>query len=392
MRHFHYSGRREQGGEVHGWLMAVDRDDALLQLRARGIHPFTVKIGPGSIPLKVPVSELLVNLRELASLRRSGMAVDQAVRAVIETTEDDALKRTWLSVVDMLQSGMSLSDACGSIPTAFPRYAVPLLRLGESNGELAESITLVADRLDEESALHSDVKSAMAYPVFLLGVCVFVLLFLFMVIIPKFGAMVDTDAGGAMSVLLGLSLALKSYFWLWGSLALGLSVWAVYAWRDGRLQAALWRGLQKVSVIRSVLEAWEVVQFCSSMARLLPGGVLLLDALTLSGESLGREETRDKIARCVAKVREGSTLGRALADEAVFPKLVVQMIAVGEKSAHLPLSMKEISRLYERRMRDGIKRVLALLEPAVIVTMGLAVGGIMVSLLSAIVSMNDIPM
>jgi len=391
VRHYHFSGRRDQGSLISGWVMAVDREEAVMQLKGRGVQPFTVKVGPGSIALKVPVDELLVNLRELASLRRSGMAVDQAVNAVIETTEDSVLKATWANVVDMLQSGMSLSDAFAAVPTSFPRYAVPLLRLGESNGELAGSIALVADRLDEESSLQADIKSAMTYPIFLLGVCFAVLLFLFMVVIPKFGAMVEPGSGGSMSFLVAVSSLLREYFWLWGAGLIGAAVWAYYEWSAGRLQRIIWSALQRISVIRSVLESWEVVQFCSSMARLLPGGVLLLDALMLSGESLGRETTRNKISLCVTRVREGGTLGQALAEEAVFPKLVVQMIAVGEKSAHLPLSMEEIARLYERRMRDGIKRVLALLEPAVIVVMGLAVGGIMVSLMSALVSVNDIP-
>jgi general secretion pathway protein F len=268
---------------------------------------------------------------------------------------------------------------------------VPLIRLGEANGQIAVAITLTADRLDEESRLQGEVRSALTYPVFLLVTCVSVLLFLFVTVIPKFGTMVDPDSGGSMAVLLAISEFLREYLWLWmGGLLVSL-VALVYFWKSGQLQVGLWQLMQKIPLIGKIVQAWEVVQFCSSMARLLPGGVSLLDALNLSAEALGRESIRKSLKHCGDMVRQGEGLGTALAAREVFPKLVVQMISVGEKSAHLAASMEEISALYERRMRDGIQRVLSLLEPAVIVIMGVAVGGIMVSLLSAIVTMNDIP-
>ncbi len=394
MRHYHYTGRREQGTTVQGWVMAADREDALQQLRNREIYPFTVRIGPGHIPLKVPTSELLITLRELASLRRSGMAIDVAVQAVIDTTEHKLLMSAWEQVVQMVRSGMSLSEAFGAVPGSFPRYAVPLVRLGEANGELAEAITIIADRLEEESRLQSEVHSAMTYPLFLVVVSTAVLLFLFTVVIPKFGSMVAGGAGdsnGSMLILLAISSFLREYLWLWlGAGVAGIGV-LLYNWKAGRIQALVWRVLQKFPGIRGILEAWEIVQFCSSMARLLPGGVAVLDALSLSGESLGRDDIRKELKNSADRVRQGETLGNALSERQVFPKLVIQMITVGEKSAHLASSMDEIAKLYERRMSDGIRRALSLLEPAVIVTMGVVVGGIMVSLLSAIVTMNDIP-
>ena len=194
-----------------------------------------------------------------------------------------------------------------------------------------------------------------------------------------------------MMVLLAISGFLQNYFWLWGgAVAIGLSV-AIYQWRRGRLQVALWRLLQRLPVVRDVMQCWEVVQFSSSMARLLPGGVSVLDALHLSGEALGRDEKRALLRESALLVRQGEALGPALAKYEVFPRLVIQMISVGEKSAHLSGSLAEVAALYERRMRDGIQRLLSVLEPAVIVIMGVAVGGIMVSLLSSIISMNDIP-
>lgn len=395
MKHFHYSGSGDQGVQLQGWLMAADRDDAIKQLRGRGVHPFSIKPGPGHIPLKVAEDELLVSMRELASLRRSGMAIDEAVAAVIDTAESKPLIKAWQQVLQMVRSGSSLSDAFASVPDAFPSYAVPLIKLGEANGELAEAITIVANRLDEESTLKAEVRAALAYPTFLLVVSFAVVLFLFVSVVPNFGSMVadsPDDVGGSMRILLGISAILIDYSWLWIAVFTVLAAVIVYLWREGRIQAVVWKVLRKLPGITYVVEAWEVVQFCNSMARLLAGRVSVLDAIHLSGESLGRNDLRKGLGKTCDLVRQGESLGSALAATQVFPKLVIQMISVGEKSAHLPDAMDEISKLYTRRMRESIRKALSILEPAVIAFMGIMVGGIITSLLTAIMSMNDIPL
>ena len=166
----------------------------------------------------------------------------------------------------------------------------------------------------------------------------------------------------------------------------------VHLARQGRLQEHLWRILQRVPGVKGLLEAWEIVQFCGSMRRLLPQGVAILEALQLSAETLARDDVRRRLALAVGSMRRGETLAASLIKQKLFTRLVQQMIAVGETSANLPESMAEISKLYERRLKEGIRRILALLEPAVIVTLGLMVGGIMVLLMSGIMSMDDLPM
>jgi general secretion pathway protein F len=128
------------------------------------------------------------------------------------------------------------------------------------------------------------------------------------------------------------------------------------------------------------------------MAHLLAGRVSVLDAIQLSGESITNEHLQQKLTSACDLIRQGESLGRALSAVDVFPKLVVQMVAVGEKSAHLAGAMEEISKLYTRRMRESIRKTLSVLEPAVIAFMGIVVGFIIISLLTAIISVNDIPL
>ena len=282
MKHFHYTGSSEQGAAHEGWLMAVSREEAVLQLRDRGIHPYTVRAGPGFIPLKVDEDELLVSLRELASLRRSGMAIDEAVSAVTDTAESGHLRNAWQQVHRMVRAGSSLSDALASVPNAFPGYIVPLVKLGEANGELAEALTIAANRLDEEATLKSEVMSALTYPAFLIVVSVAVVVFMLVAVVPEFSSMVEDspdEVGGSLRVLLGLSALLVEFAWLWGAAALAAVAGFVYFWRQGSIQARAWSLLRRLPGISSIVESWEVVQFCNSMARLLEGRVGVLEAL-----------------------------------------------------------------------------------------------------------------
>src|SRR5690606_19078271 len=270
--------------------------------------------------------------------------------AVAETAEQRELKRAWHLVGQSIRSGLSLSDAFAAAPQAFPRYAIPMVRLGEANGELHSVLQAVADRLEEEMNLRNEVRSALTYPAFLLVVSVAVLLFLFLVVIPKFGEMISEVGSGTPSMLgtlVGIANLTREYFWLWGSLSLAGIAYLVHEYKSGHLQERLWAFLQRIPGVKGLIDAWEIVQFCGSMRRLLPQGVPILEALQLSSETLARDDVRRRLALAVGSMRRGETLANSLSKQKVFTPLVLQMISVGEASASLSDSMAEVSKLYE---------------------------------------------
>jgi len=297
VKYYHYAGNRENGLSVQGWLLADDRENAITILRQRQVQPLYVKEAPGQIPLKVPTEELLASLRELASLRGSGMALDKSIEAIANTVEHRILKRAWQQALQSIRTGLSLSDALAASPEAFPRYAVPMVKLGEANGELKSVLYAVADRLEEEISLQNEVKTALTYPVFLLVISIVVLLFLFLVIIPQFGAMTEGLSSGAMYRLVSIANILRDTFWLWGTLVMIVGVMAVNAYKTGALQVRLWTILQRIPGIKKLLEAWEIVQFTGSMSRLISQKVVILEALKLSAETLGRDEIKRQLKK-----------------------------------------------------------------------------------------------
>ncbi|MBN4073522.1 type II secretion system F family protein [Mariprofundus ferrooxydans] len=394
MDYFHYAGKRDNGLSVRGWLMATDRDAAVAELRRRHVQPLQVRQGPGHIAMSVSVEQVFTSFRELASLRGSGMGLDLAVESVAKTAEVRKLKLAWQEVAQSIRSGLSLSDALASVPHVFPRYSVPMVRLGEANGELRAALVSVADRMEEELQLQNEVKSALTYPAFLIVISVAVLLFLFLVVIPKFGSMVGDMGGGASSsilVLIAIAEFMQNYFWLWGSISVAVVLGLIHLHQAGVLQEKIWHLAMSVPGVKGLIDAWEIVQFSSSMRRLLTQGVGILESLQLTAETLSRPDVSKKLILAAGAMRRGESLAKSMADQQLFTPLVLQMIAVGETAASLPDSLQEVGKLYERRLREGIRRALSLLEPAVIVTLGIMVGGIMVSLLSGIMSMNDLP-
>jgi len=319
------------------------------------------------------------------------MALDKSIEAISNTVEHPILKRAWQQALYSIRSGLSLSDALAAAPEAFPRYAVPMVKLGEANGELKSVLHTVADRLEEELSLQNEIRSALTYPMFLMAISVTVLLFLFLVIIPRFGAMTDGASSGGMHALVSISAVMLDTFWYWASAsALMIGVF-IYNVKKGVAQIYLWKMLQSMPGIKKLLEAWEVVQFTGSMRRLLSQKVVILEALSLSIETLGREDIKRHLQLVSGEMRRGLSLAAGLEKYHVFPPMVIQMISIGESAANLPESLAEINKLYDRRLREGIRRILSLLEPAVIVVLGIVVGGIMVTLLSGIMGMNDIP-
>ncbi len=393
MIYFHYKGRRDNGLSVKGWVLAEDRDDALKQLANRGIQTYTVQPGRGNIALTVPIRELLASLHELASLRNSGMPLERAITMIADSLENGHTQASWKELSSMVRSGMSLSEAMLSLPDTFPRFVAHLVKIGEANGQLGSALSSAADRLDEELKLRTEVRTALTYPAFLISISIIVILFLFLTVIPNFATMVG-DMGGhpsvSLQILIAISFWLREYFWLWTLSIIGLGFLLRTLQKQGKL--SLWRVIQKISGIRQLVSAWETVQFCGSMQRLLKQGVKLLEAIHLSAEALGRDEVRAGLKLVCKSVQQGGTLGAALREHNLFTPLAQRMIETGEAAANLPDSMAEIARLYQRTLQEGMRRILALLEPMVIASMGLIVGGIMVSLMSAIMSLNDLPL
>lgn len=391
MKSFRYVARRRDNVTTDGWLSAGSEQEARRQLEERGLSLVLLKEGAAKKNRQVSRDALITLFRELATLRMSGMQLNQCMVSLIDTASEKTLRQSLKRIYDELEAGSSFSLAVESQPDIFPFYVASMLKLGEANGNISDALFNIADRLEREEKLVSEIRSALTYPAFLLIVCVTVLLFLFSYVIPNFKTMVTEDSpASSLKTLIGISDFFNNNFQLI-MLAMALLIVAIVGGvRSGHLQQWLIRTLNLIPFFSRLTTAWNVVQFSGSMQKLLESGVDLVEAVELSRNGISDEAIRRRLDNVSARVRQGEGLADSLEHYHVFPLVVVRLIKTGEAGAALPVCFKELNNLYERRLSKSLKQVLSILEPLVIVIMGGIVGTIMIILISGIISVNDI--
>ncbi|OOE70447.1 type II secretion system F family protein [Salinivibrio kushneri] len=393
MKDYKYIARRSDGSQSDGWIRASSDKHAKAILEERNLHVVLVvpektqrKNGP-----KIKRESIMTCLRELATLRESGMALDVCVYSLIETTDEKPLKNALVKIHQDISSGLSLSNAIESQPKVFPFYVGSMLKLGESNGDLSSSIKSVAERMEKEEAIATEIRSALTYPSFLVIICVLVVLFLFSYVIPNFESMIsEANKESALAGLVSTAQFINDNIAVIVGLLIALVVYVKYLSDSGKLHDIGLAVLKKLPYVKELVQAWQVVQFSSSMQKLSESGVDLVEALTITNNNVSDVTLNKKLNLVIGRVKEGQSLGSSLSEYSVFPAIVTRLIASGEQGAALVSCFREITKLYERRLSVGIKRALSVLEPAIIVIMGGIVGSIMIVLISGIISINEI--
>lgn len=391
MKNFKYVARRKDDKTTDGWVSAPSQIEAQKIIEERGMSVVLLKEATRKKGLNVNRDNLITLFRELATLRLSGMQLNFCISSLIETSSDKVLTQALKRIFEELESGSSLSLAIDSQPDVFPFYVASMLKLGEANGNISEALFNIADRLEREEKLISEVKSALTYPMFLLIVCVSVIFFLFTYVIPNFKSMINEDSpANSLKTLIGISDFFNDNIVILLILIAVVIAGIIAGLKTGKLQQGLVRTLNLIPFFKKLTVAWNIVQFSSSMQKLLESGVDLVEAVELSKNGIADDHIRRRLENVAGRVRQGEGLADSLEYYNVFPLVVIRLIKTGEIGASLPPCFKELNNLYERRLSKSLKQVLSILEPLVIVIMGGIVGAIMIILISGIISVNDI--
>lgn len=392
MKQFKYVARRKDGSLIDGWLQAENEAQAKRQLVQQQRQVVMLTEQRTKTARNLNRETLITTLRELATLRESGMPLDQCMLSLLESVSDKQMETVLKRLHNDIESGSSLSEAIGAQPDAFPFYVSSMLRLGEASGQLGEALFSVSERIEREEKLISEVKSALTYPAFLLIVCVATVFFMFLYVIPNFENMVQGSSGdaGALGRLLAMSKFLNDNLTIISALLIAMIGGIYYSAKYGNLKDRVMHTLSIIPLFRSLIDSWNIVQFSSSMQKLLQSGVELVESVEITLNSISDAQLRKRLNHVVVKVREGKGLADSLAEYHVFPPMVIRLIHTGEAGASLVPCFREIHNLYERRLSKGLKQILTILEPLVIVIMGGIVGSIMIVLISGIISVNNI--
>jgi general secretion pathway protein F len=413
MPEFRYTALDDKGREVTGALQAEDRGTALTRLKGMGMYPMGLEVAAGGaaavargtiagapgapairpplFPSRVSASELALFTRQLASLFNAGLNMARSMDTLIDHCENYALRNTLESLRQAVSGGSSLWEAMGDHPKVFSELYVNLVRAGEASGQLGNVLERLADSLEVQQERQSRIRSALAYPILLcvagLSAVTFILIFL----VPRFAEMFKSlkrDLPVPTKVLLGLQGFLTQYGWF---VLLGIVgvVIAFRAWdRTEQGGLTLDRIRMRMWIIGSLVHKEAVSRFCRTMATLVKGGVPILTSFEVAERAVGNRVIRQAIEQVRTAVREGESLATPLRRTGVFPGLVTNMIAVGEETGNLEEMLNRVADAYDAEITNRMRGLISLVEPMVILFMGVIIGTIVLSMLIPVLELS----
>ena len=386
---FLWKGRTPAGEMLSGELAAVDKQELMAQLRKRRI--LVTSVSPKSAanreirlrPPKVTTRDQGVFTRQFATMINAGLPLVQCLNILGQQSENLYFKKVVLEVMASVEGGSTLAEAMGKHPRVFNKLYVNMVGAGEAGGVLDVIFQRLAVYLEKAEALRRKVKGAMTYPAIVLFVAGGATTFMLLFIIPTFAKMFS-DFGADLplptKIVLGLSNFLKMWWWaLAGAGAGGVFALKTY-YRSPRGRVVLDTLMLRVPVLGSVIRRAAVARFTRTLGTLISSGVPILDGLEITARTAGNAVVENAILMTRGSISEGNTIAEPLRQCEVFPPMVVQMIAVGEQTGALDEMLNKIADFYDDEVDAAVEQLTAIIEPAMIVIMGVVVGGMLVAM------------
>jgi general secretion pathway protein F len=395
-------GRRQQGSIEAGSAAA-----ARTKLREQQFFPASLEemTAGGTEGAAAPASrrrlfgrvhpgEVAVMTRQLSTLLTAGLPLVPSLNALVAQTRHPELRRTLARIRDEINEGNSLTASLSLFPETFPPVYVNMVRAGEASGALDLVLERLADFYEGQQALRMKIRAAMAYPVLMGVIGSAVLLFLVAFVVPNitkiFGEM-HQNLPAITVVLIAASRTLKDFWWLILLVSGGGLYGARYAATKTAGGRRLWDRIKiQAPVLGAVNQKIALARFSRTLGTLLQSGVPLLTALEIVENIVDNRLIADEIRKAARDVEEGQSLSAPLARSSLFPPIVTEMIAVGEQSGTMERMLARVGDAYEREVETGILLLTSLMEPVMILVMGLVVGFIVISILLPIFEMNQL--
>ncbi|WP_333874301.1 type II secretion system F family protein [Methylobacter sp.] len=400
---FAYKAVNSLGETEEGVRDAVDEQHLIATLQTEGYIP--IRVIPASaksfLGLKLGIKQSKLSPKdialftgELATLLESGLPLDKSLLVLMDLTEDNERVTKLIGrVLEKVKGGSTLADALEKQSGIFSKFYLNMIRAGEAGGSLGEVLTRLAEYLERSRELKETVSTALIYPAILLIMSLASLFVMLTFVVPQFSEMFES-AGKALPVstqiVVGLAEWLQSYWWV---LILGVLLITSYM----NLQMAdpvkkkVWDGrFLKLPLAGTIILNKETANISRTLGTLLGNGVSILSALVIVRETVDNLVLAAAIQDTEEQLKQGRNMSDALLEKGIFPKMAMQMIKMGEETGRLEEMLLRVATIYDKQLRVSIQRLLALLEPALIISLGLMIAGIIVSILLAILSVNDL--
>ncbi len=403
---FHYKAATPEGEVVEGEMDASSQAAVIERLQGLGYVP--IRAAPhgeagtakrwslSRLRLRkrgVSQKQLLVMTQELATLLRARLPLDRALEVLIELAANPQIRQLLTRVREGVHGGQTLSAAMEAQGGVFPKIYLSMLRAGEVGGTVEVVLTRLAEYLERAQDLKETVSSALIYPAVLFAVAGVSVIFLLVYVVPQFQQMFE-DAGKALplatQVVIAVGEFVRHYGWFLfiGALLIGVAIERQLAQPEKRYRWDRW--LLRWPLIGDLVVKLEVARFSRMLGTLITNGVPLLSSLSIVKDTLNNQVLARSMDGVVDRLKHGQGLAEPLLEVPFFPRLAVHMVRVGEETGQLEEMLVQVAEVYDREVRSSIKRMLALLEPALILGLGVVVAAIIISILVAILSVNEL--
>ncbi|MBI4710194.1 MAG: type II secretion system F family protein [Nitrospirae bacterium] len=403
---YSYEATTKEGSIITGTLEAENERRAVDRIQDLGYFPLKISkaeerggFGISALPLpifrnKIKESDIMTFTYQIGVLIDAGFPLERALSILSELSDKKALKDLLKDILSHVRGGKSFSEALSKFPAEFPAFYVNMIKAGEAGGFLEDTISRMVVYLENSQRLKEDIRSALIYPAILCIVGGTAVIVLLTFVVPRF-SQIFSDAGTALPlptvILLSISSMLRRYWWIIGILLYGL-FFLLRRHMKSEAGRRLWDEAKfRLPLFGKLFREGVVSRFARTLGTLLANGVPILNALQIVKGTMGSE----KMAEVVSSVREGVRKGKGIAEPLkasnVFPPLAIHMVIVGEETGKLDEMLLKIADRFDLQVRTTVKRMLSLLEPALILLMGAVVGFIVIAMLMAIFSINELP-
>ena len=388
-----YRVRDKAGKIVEGSLEADSTTLVANRLREMGYVPVAIdkkSTSTMSKELKIPglggkpkLKDIAVMSRQFATMINSGLSLLRALNILVEQTENKVLAKILDEVRLDVETGSSLSQALARHPKAFNRLYIAMVRAGETGGVLDSVLMQLAATIEKQVELKHKIKSAMTYPVAVFALVILIVTAMLLFIVPMFKTLYE-DLGGTLPLLTRILLFVSSSVVKFFPLVILAEVGMVFAfkrWIQTTKGRAQWDVIKlRIPIFGKLVHKTALTRFCRTLSVLLRSGVPILESLEITAETVGNTVVANAVHDVQRGVKQGESIAGPLQDHAVFPAMVVQMMAVGEETGALDEMLEKVGDFYDAEVEAMVNSLTSLLEPLLIMVMGGAVGGMVVAL------------
>ena len=326
---------------------------------------------------RVKMKDIVIFSRQFSVLVSANVSMVQALKILVEQTANTTLKMVVSEVADEVDAGTALSEALGKQSKIFSNFYVSVVRSGETSGKLNEVLSYLADEMEKDYDMMSKIKGAMIYPAFVLCSLIIVGILMMIFVVPKLTGIL-TESGAELPVttriLIGTSGFMQKYWWLLAAMVVGLAAAVRYYLNRPKGKRQFDYIKLRLPIFGHLFQLIYLVRFTRSMNTLLVGGVTIDNSLKVAAEVVGNKIYQELIEETIKEVEDGNSISSVFINSKTIPKMVSQMLNIGEKTGKMDVILERITNFYSREIYNIVANLMTLMEPIIMVVMGVAVG------------------